>query len=65
MRNLNLINERNLSEDLKIKLNGYKSNISKNFTDIVNAYISDLRNTKQDKSDMGKYFNRTKEKIQK
>ena len=65
MRNLNLINERNLSEDLKIKLNGYKSNISKNFTDIVNASISDLRNTKQDKSDMSKYFNRTTEKIQK
>lgn len=65
MRNLNLINERNLSEDLKIKLNGYKSNISKDFTDIVNASISDLRNTKQDKSDMSKYFNRTTEKIQK
>ena len=65
VKNSNLINERNLSEDLKIKLNGYKSNISKNFTDIVNASISDLRNTKQDKSDMSKYFNRTTEKIQK
>lgn len=65
MRNSNLINERNLSEEIRIKLNGYKSNISKDFTDIVNTSISDLRNTKQDKSDMGKYFNRTTEKIQK
>lgn len=65
MRNFNLINERNLSEEIRIKLNGYKSNISKDFTDIVNASINDLRTTKQDKSDMGKYFNRTTEKIQK
>ena len=65
MRNSNLINERNLSEEIRTKLNGYKSNISKDFTDIVNTSISDLRNTKQDKSDMGKYFNRTTEKIQK
>lgn len=65
VKNSNLINEQNLSEEVKIKLNGYKSNISKDFTDIVNASISDLRSTKQDKSDMGKYFNRTTEKIQK
>ena len=65
MKNSNLINERNLSEEIRLKLNGYKSNISKDFTDIVNASISDLRNTKQDKSDMGKYFDRTTEKIQK